>query len=200
MGHGTKEFDDDTGETPSVPQTLPERARALRAAVAQDVAVIAWLGYDTPGTIPSALAAENIQTGAANLTSLMTFLAQGNPQARLTWICHSYGSLICASALHADSLPQTREPDAVALVGSPGVHARRASDLSSHAEIWAGRGGLDPIDLSGLLSVAGGDFGPDPSRPAFGAHEIVCDPGTSHSGYFSPGSRQLTTLARISTG
>jgi hypothetical protein len=197
MGHGADQFDQDSGLTPEVPGTLPTRARALRAAGGPDLAVVAWLGYATPTSVPTALAADQIGVGAANLDRLAHWLAKVNPQARTTWVCHSYGSLICAAARAGQS---TAPVDAVALVGSPGVQLDRASDLGHDVEVWAGRGSADPIELTGLLDGVGVGFGPDPASAQFGALPIPCAAGANHSDYFRRGSPQLEAIAQIANG
>jgi hypothetical protein len=193
--HFVSEFDDDDATTPQVARTLPQQARALRSGPAgQNIAVIAWLGYRPPTVWAGALTSSQIRTGAANLAGLTDFMQQINQSARLTWICHSYGSLICASALRASS------PNALAMVGSPGIHTDRAADLPTTAEIWAGRGSGDVIELTGLLILTGGGYGMDPAAPAFGARDIPCDPHTRHGEYFKQATAQLAALQMISRG
>jgi len=208
VGHGPAEFDSEAAVPidGSAPTTLPERARALLAAAADpNLAVVAWLGYQPPAGLPQALLDTDqaqIRIGAANLLALNSYLAELNPAAAVTWICHSYGSLICASALHPSSQTPSlaHEPAAVVLLGSPGVQTNKAADLPTSAQIWAGRGPEDFIQLVPLLNLVGGGFGPDPAAPSFGALPIACEPDSGHSDYFRPGSIQLRTLVRVVKG
>ncbi|MCL1897541.1 MAG: alpha/beta hydrolase family protein [Micrococcales bacterium] len=205
VGHSASEFDQ-TGPSANgdaTAATLPEQAKALlRQANDPELAVVAWLGYQPPADLTSAIGASQIQAGAANLMALEDFLVKLNPDASITWICHSYGSLICASALYPSSEPSATasQPTAVALLGSPGVQTSTAGDLPTSAQIWAGRGSGDMIQWAGLLDLVGGGFGPDPTSNSFGARPIACDPGARHSDYFQAGSIQLAALASIATG
>ncbi|MFE9448999.1 alpha/beta hydrolase [Streptomyces sp. NPDC006739] len=162
-------------------------------------AVVAWLGYDTPGTVSTTVTTTGRAEQAA--PGLRTFLRQLRAttprRARVALLCHSYGSVVCGRA--ADRLPV----DDLALVGSPGTGADSATALHTRARIWAARGGDDwvahvphvSVDLFGTTV----GFGTDPVTPAFGAR--VFDAGDAdHSGYFTPGSASLANLARITLG
>jgi hypothetical protein len=181
-------------------KTTPGWARSLRLAAGEvarggrdDLAVVAWLGYNTPagwtGATPNAM-----EEGAANLVAFDRFLTDARPDADVTWICHSYGSLVCASAL------VEVDPDALILVGSPGVSVRAAADLATTAPVWAGQGGEDLIGLTQLVGFFGGSFGVRPASSAFGALELPCDPADGHSDYFRPGSPQVRAMAAIALG
>ncbi|MDR3106998.1 MAG: alpha/beta hydrolase family protein [Bifidobacteriaceae bacterium] len=192
----------DTDADPQVSwwQTIPGWARALRLTVAQDapgrvddVAVVAWLGYVTPagwaGASPDAM-----RQGAANLVAFDRFLTTARPDAEVTWICHSYGSLVCASAL-VDA-----DPDALVLIGSPGVGVANASELATDATVWAGQSGADLIGLTQLTTAMGGSFGVLPAAERFGALALPCDADAGHSDYFRPGSAQLRAMTSIVLG
>ncbi|MDR0625858.1 MAG: alpha/beta hydrolase family protein [Bifidobacteriaceae bacterium] len=176
-------------------RTMPGWARAIRQAAqpqAEDLAVVAWLGYVSPIGVNGANP-EAMRQGAANLVAFDRFLRAARPNADTTWICHSYGSLVCASAL------PDADPGALILVGSPGVGARSVSELATDAPIWAGQTGEDLIGLTRLTAVLGGSFGPTPVSPKFGAQELPCDADGGHSDYFRPGSSQVKAMAQIAT-
>ncbi len=200
VGHTAAEFDADDGRTPTDrAMSLPEQARALRQAAVdqgrQPPAVVAFLGYDAPDGVVGALDAGPIRTGAANLTALTGALNRSDEPVETTWICHSYGSLVCASGMFTDR-PEER-PSQVVLIGSPGIHLDRADQAPSDITLFAGRGDEDPIGLAPALGVLHGSFGADPARPGFGAGPIPTDPGTGHSDYFRAGSSQLAALADL---
>jgi hypothetical protein len=196
VAHGPEEFDrPDPG-----PGTLPGRSLSLyEAAMAaaeqpSDVAVVAFLGYDVPDTPMGALSSRMIRPGAANLADFQAALAKAHPDAQVTWVCHSLGSLVCASALVGAA------PDAVVLAGSPGVMVENAADLNTSAPIFAVKGPVDPIRLSAALAPLGAGFGEDPAASGFGAQSLPTEQWAGHSDYFDPGSAQLLALARIVTG
>ena len=167
-------------------------AQAQRQHRASGLAVVAWLGYVPPASVAdAAFHADGIDQGAANLAALQTWLAGRTPGARVTWVCHSWGSLVCAAAL------RDAQPAALVLVGSPGVEYADVLDMPFDGPVYAGRGAQDLIRYAGLLSLLGVGFGPDPADPAFGAVAIPTDPGCQHSGYFTPGSAQLDALVRV---
>jgi hypothetical protein len=158
------------------------------------VAVIAWLGYVPPSANVEALESTAIPVAAANLAALQRELEHSFPAARVTWACHSFGTLVCASALVG------ADPDAVVLLGSPGVTYKHASDLPTDADVFAALGDGDPIRLVGALDAVGGGFGPNPAATQFGAVRLPTDPGAGHSDYYRPGSSQLTALAQVVLG
>ncbi|MDR0594516.1 MAG: alpha/beta hydrolase family protein [Bifidobacteriaceae bacterium] len=216
---GVSQFDgtltDHFGEPVDWWKTMPGWARSLREAAAdlgtggtlaanvgvsadadadaEGLAVVAWLGYATPRGMAGASAGA-MEQGAANLVEFDQFLAAVRPDADVTWICHSYGSLVCASALTA------ADPDALVLVGSPGVGVSKASQLATTAPIWAGETGRDLISLTRLTAIFGGGFGVLPASDAFGARSLPCGEDDGHSDYFRPGSTQVAAMAAIALG
>ncbi|MFF5405501.1 alpha/beta hydrolase [Streptomyces misionensis] len=174
-------------------------AAALHAATGPRTAVVAWLGYTTPGTVSTTVTTTTRADEAApRLRALTRQLRSLAPaRARLSLICHSYGSVVCGRAARG------LDADDIVLVGSPGTGADDVSALGTTARVWAARGTGDWVahvphvraDL--LLATVG--FGTDPVSRGFGAR--VFDAGAAgHSGYFTPGSASLANLARITRG
>lgn len=163
------------------------------------VAVVAWLGYTTPGTVSTTVTTTDRADEAA--PDLRAFIRElrgiVGAKAQLSLLCHSYGSVVCGRAapgLAADDL---------ALIGSPGTGADTAAALHTPARIWAARGSNDWVagvpHLSATLFGTTVGFGTDPVSPAFGARVFDAE-DADHSGYFTPGSTALTNLARIVLG
>ncbi|MFG3550921.1 alpha/beta hydrolase [Streptomyces sp. NPDC047725] len=175
------------------------RQLAAQAPEGIRTAVVAWLGYETPGTVSTAVTTTGRADEAApGLRALVDDL-RGivGPRADVALLCHSYGSVVCARA--AAGLDVTD----IALVGSPGTGADSAEDLRTGARIWAARGADDWVEhvphlSAGLFGTTVG-FGTDPVSPAFGARVFDAGDG-GHSDYFDAGSLSLTNLARIALG
>lgn len=173
-------------------------AAALRRQLGDGAAVIAWLGYRTPGTVSRQILTDRSAAEAApGLTRFVRELAASAPGVRPALLCHSYGSVVCARA--ADGLPVAD----IVLYGSPGTGARDVADLHTRATVWAGRGADDWIaDVPhrrlplGFVTLG---FGTDPVSPAFGARLFDAGPG-GHSDYLRPGSVSLRNLAGIVNG
>jgi hypothetical protein len=169
----------------------------LLAACAVDpkarLAVIAWLGYDSPRTPSLGEATDGAATGGAEALRRTVARVRGRTRAPVTLLCHSYGSVVCAKAL--PGLPVSD----VAVFGSPGLEVERASDLGSAARLWAGRGAADWVRFVPPVKIGPLGFGPDPVTPSFGARIFAAGPG-GHSDYFRPGSRSLRNLALITLG
>ncbi|WP_328439475.1 alpha/beta hydrolase family protein [Streptomyces sp. NBC_00444] len=180
-------------------------ALALRHQLAQDAptgprtAVVAWLGYKTPGTVSATVTTTGRAEEAA--PELREFIRQlrgvVGRDAQVSLVCHSYGSVVCGRA--AAGL----DVDDIALVGSPGTGADSAADLRTRARVWAARGADDwvanvPHVSADLFGTTVG-FGTDPVSPAFGARVFTAGDG-GHSDYFAPGSASLANLARIVLG
>ncbi len=173
-------------------------AAALRREMGAGAAVIAWLGYRTPATVsPVVLTAGRAEEAAPDLRSFVGELTAAAPAARVSLLCHSYGSVVCARA--APGLPVAD----LVLYGSPGTGVDHASALRTGATVWAGRGSADriaqvPYGRLRLPFVTVG-FGRDPVSEAFGARLFDAG-GAAHSGYLRPGSVSLRNLARIAGG
>ncbi|MEV6168129.1 alpha/beta hydrolase [Streptomyces sp. NPDC051954] len=159
-------------------------------------AVVAWLGYETPGTISATVTTTGRAEQAA--PELREFIREMRSvvgrEAQVSLLCHSYGSVVCARA--AAGL----DVDDIVLVGSPGTGADTAADLRTRARVWAARGADDwvanvPHVSTDLFGTTVG-FGTDPISPAFGARVFAAGHG-GHSDYFAPGSASLANLARI---
>ncbi|MEV7220218.1 alpha/beta hydrolase [Streptomyces sp. NPDC093681] len=162
-------------------------------------AVVAWLGYETPGTVSTTVAttgrADRAAPGLRDLVDDLRRIA--GPDTRVALLCHSYGSVVCARA--ADGLDVAD----IALVGSPGTGADTAAGLRADARIWAGRGADDWVEhvphVSADLFGTTVGFGTDPVSPDFGARVFDAGDG-GHSDYFDTGSLSLTNLTRIALG
>ncbi|MEV7169948.1 alpha/beta hydrolase [Streptomyces sp. NPDC093224] len=170
---------------------LQERLRAEYGRSA----VVAWLGYDTPGTVSTTvLTAGRADEAAAELGPFLERLrSMAGPDARLSLLCHSYGSVVCARTATGPAVSD------VVLYGSPGTGAGSVRELASGARVWAGRGSADWIARVPHVRLGGVGFGTDPVDPAFGARPFAAG-DAGHSGYLAPGSRSLGSLAAIVLG
>lgn len=158
------------------------------------VAVVAWLGYDTPqGVSLRSLTDGLADSGADALRTTVESIRRVNRHAPISLLCHSYGSVVCGSAV-AD-LPVAE----LAVYGSPGIGAGSAAELATSARVWAGRGAADAIRFVPFVHVAGIGFGTDPVAPEFGARVFPAGPG-GHGDYHLPGSMALRSLALITLG
>ncbi|MET9406630.1 alpha/beta hydrolase [Streptomyces sp. NPDC002935] len=174
-------------------------AVALHGRLGPRGAVLAWLGYETPGTVSTTVLTTDRAEDAAPL--LRAFLRQlrgvVGRSAHLSLLCHSYGTVVCGRAA-----PGSDASDIV-FFGSPGTGASSVAGLRTSARVWAGRGSADwiahvPHTSVGLLGTTLG-LGPDPVCPSFGAQVFRAGSG-GHSDYFKPGSVSLANLARIVLG
>ncbi|MEU1186840.1 alpha/beta hydrolase [Streptomyces sp. NPDC005859] len=173
--------------------------RLVRQAGSPRTAVVAWLGYTTPGTISTtAITPDRADQAAPDLREFLRELrAVTGSGTGVTLLCHSYGSVVCGRAA-----PHLDVTDLV-LLGSPGTGVESAADLRTRARIWAARGADDwvadvPHVSADLFGTTVG-FGTDPLSPSFGAHVFAAGSG-GHSDYFRPGSASLVNIARIVLG
>ncbi|MGW7327203.1 alpha/beta hydrolase [Streptomyces sp. NPDC054840] len=158
-------------------------------------AVVAWLGYDTPGTVSTTvLSADRADEAAAELAPFLDRLhGISGPGARLSLLCHSYGSVVCARTATGSAVSD------VALFGSPGTGAGSARELPTAARVWVGRGSGDWIGNVPHVRLGGIGFGTDPVDPAFGARAFAAG-AVGHSDYLKPGTVSLDSLAAIVLG
>ncbi|MFC5720977.1 alpha/beta hydrolase [Streptomyces gamaensis] len=162
------------------------------------VAVVAWLGYRAPAAFSvELLTTDRAERGAPELRRFVGDLERVAPSARISLLCHSYGSVVCGRAAHG-----LHAADMV-FYASPGTGADRASELRTEARVWAGVGSNDwiahvPNASVNLLCTTLG-LGADPASATFGARRF--DAGRArHDNYLRPGSVALTSMARIATG
>ncbi|WP_328926813.1 alpha/beta hydrolase family protein [Streptomyces sp. NBC_00190] len=158
-------------------------------------AVVAWLGYDTPGTVSTTvLTADRADEAAAELGPFLDRLRDmAGPGSHLSLLCHSYGSVVCA---RTGTAPEVTD---MVLFGSPGTGAGSVQDLPTKARVWAGRGGGDWIGTVPHVRLGRIGFGTDPVDPAFGARAFAAGPA-GHSDYLKPGTESLDNLAAIVLG
>ncbi|MEW1599925.1 alpha/beta hydrolase [Streptomyces sp. NPDC093808] len=162
-------------------------------------AVVAWLGYETPGTFsPSVATTGRAEEAAPGLRDLVRDLRSVTaPRARVSLLCHSYGSVVCARA--AAGL----DVDDLVFLGSPGTGSGTAAGLRTRARVWAARGADDWVEHvphlgAGLFGTTVG-FGADPVSEEFGARVFTAG-GGGHGDYYAPGSPSLANLTRIVLG
>jgi hypothetical protein len=159
-----------------------------------DVAIVAWLGYDTPqGLGPAGITDRLAQDGTVALRATVEDLRAVNPDAPIALLCHSYGSVVCAHAV--GGLPIAD----VAFYGSPGVGVASADQLDTGALVWAARAAEDWIKFIPNVRLVGIGFGTDPISPGFGARVFPAG-GGGHGDYHLPGSESLRSLAMIALG
>lgn len=169
---------------------------ARRLSPGAHLAVLAWLGYDTPATVSlDVLTAGRADQGARALRPLVSWL--GTRGAGVALLCHSYGTVVCGRAAGKREL--AGDVTDLAVFGSPGLTVSSASGLHTGARLWAGRASGDWMRYVPKVRVLGAGFGADPAAPGFGARRFATG-GGGHSDYLSPGGVSLRNLALIALG
>ncbi len=164
-----------------------------------DNAVVAWLGYPAPASLPEAAkdtwAEQGTQPLIDSLASLRIAheMASGGP-GHLTVIGHSYGSYEVGRAL----MHGAQADDAI-FIGSPGVGVDNVAGLHmSGTHVWDGRAVDDPI------AIADGRFTPDPETGngpedgGFGDQHFDVTGSHGHSQYYQ--GESLRNMAYIVSG
>jgi hypothetical protein len=170
---------------------------------AKTVAVVAWMGYETPnltniGSLD--LAEQGRDALAASIQGLLAERTGAEPYVSV--IAHSYGTTAALMALTDYSF----SIDALALVGSPGSPTESVNDLQVRdGNVFVGEAAWDPVPNTAF-------FGTDPGSDSFGAHQMNVDGGVDlitedmlaasigHNGYFGAGTESLRNLALIGIG
>jgi hypothetical protein len=173
------------------------QANRLTPVEGNDVAVIAWLGYDTPGPDGSAIGYSHAQEAAPRLDQFINGLdiAHVSGPSHLSVLGHSYGSTVVGEAAsQGDGLTVGD----IITAGSPGMHVNTAAELQiDPRHVWAGAG--DEDDISGDLGSIPGIHDNEPSDPDFGANQYHVDTH-GHSDYWQEGSLSLQNQAAIVVG
>jgi hypothetical protein len=165
------------------------RGELDRLAPGEPVAVVVWLGYDTPEQVDrQAFRSERAVAGAHALSRFLDGLPG---QARVSLLCHSYGAVVCGRAGDGG-----RVGDLVALA-APGMDVASAAGLRTSARVWAARIADDPIRFVPNLRVGGFGHGADPVGPGFGARVFRTGAASGHDSYYTAGAESLGNLARI---
>jgi pimeloyl-ACP methyl ester carboxylesterase len=200
VGNRADNFSTGLGEVPDRAPAVQARALydATRAAAPdQHVAVIAWLGYDAPQGVGRSAAREELaRAGATSLDRFAEDLATMRPDAGVTVIGHSYGSVVAGlAAAHLSS--QVKD---LVVIGSPGMGVSRVADLRTSAHVWAGQSARDWIDWVPAVQVWGVGHGTMPTTPGFGDRVFGTDGVSDHDHYLAPGTQSLTNIVQIVLG
>ncbi len=193
-----------------------------------DIAVILWLGYNTPDNSPrgyvEATRSVPAKAGAQQLVHDVNMLRTHGMNAHVTVVAHSYGTVVAGQAMK-----QGLHVNDVISLGSPGMDASSRQQLGSpNVHLWATATGRPVTPLAetreavrdivvGLAInpflarpvaeiVTGGDYvaqapvhGPDPTKRGFGA-TVFPSSGGGHGAYFDDGSEGLENIGRIAVG
>ncbi|MEV0264864.1 alpha/beta hydrolase [Streptomyces sp. NPDC050617] len=178
--------------TAGMATALHDAERRARPAVS--TAVIAWADYTSPSGLGMDAATGKLAAeGALRLRALVRGLPN---DSRVALFCHSYGSVVCGVAARDLSAKVSD----IAVAGSPGMRADRASDLRTGARIWAMRDRDDWIRDIPHMEWGGLGHGADPVSAGFGARVLSADGAVGHPGYFRPGTVSLENFAKIGVG
>ncbi|BCJ32890.1 hypothetical protein Athai_03930 [Actinocatenispora thailandica] len=173
------------------------QAANLYRAAGGRIAVVAWLGYQTPHGVGIDAARERLAaTGAVALRRFVAGLTALRPSATIALLGHSYGSTVIGLA--ARYLPG--QVTDIAVFGSPGMGVGTAKALHSTARVWAGQSRHDWIRYVPGLRLFGFGHGRKPADPAFGARVFPTADVSDHDHYLAPGTESLDALARIASG
>ncbi|MFF2751854.1 alpha/beta hydrolase [Kitasatospora sp. NPDC058048] len=166
----------------------------------QNVAVVSWLGYETPNWLNGTVA--ETDRGDAGAPLLRNFtkglrVAEGDNGvcSHLTLMAHSYGTYVVGAAARDGGA----NVDDILALGSPGMGVDTASQLNIDPKhVWVGTAKDDFIQ-----TFTGTVFGEGPQYGIFGAQRIQIDT-SGHGGYWDMGangaSESLDNQGRIIAG
>jgi len=211
---------------PGMGTTLGDTTRLLQAAANvrnsqaaytnDDTAVVAWIGYETPGPItsgdPAVLYDRKAEEGAPRFASdLEGYRASVGDSTKLNVVAHSYGTTMTSITLHDH--PDLGVNSYVAL-GSAGIPLEVPDAAGLHAEhVYAGTGAewVAPGGrfASGRRDPGGFGFGADHLDVGAGGgnsgvnvHDPLMHDGEKHQdqwGYFDLKTNSLLNTAKATT-
>ncbi len=197
-----------------------------RWASGDTVAVLDWIGYDTPSgaslrnpDIIGVVNQEMARTGAEQLAADVEGLraARSDDPAHLTVIGNSYGSTTAGIAAAEFGL----DANDLILTGGPGVPVDDAGDLTTgHDHTWVGSasrdfvtslgrtGWTDPTGVAADLLPGVELMGNDPAEDDFGANRFQAESldrddrwnVADHGRYYDQNTESLYNIAAITTG
>ncbi len=166
-----------------------------RVGTSGSVTAIAWLGYDappnplntkSPADLWTTMTDNQAHAGAAGLSSYLQEVRANNPDAHVTLLGHSYGSLTSSLALqdlHAQGLHPV---DDVVFYGSPGLGLTNPDQLGLGADnAYVMRAPDDPITTFVAPTAPLHGWGADPYAGIF--PELSSQAGFDASGVFREG-------------
>ena len=186
-----------------------QKAWLKRLAVAdpsyrgKTTATVSWIGYSTPGVLDIASLTRADQ-GASFLGSAVQGVqaVRKGHEPYVTLITHSYGSTAAMIELQKGGV----KVDALALIGSPGSSAQKASALDVRDDnVFVGEAAWDPVVNTAF-------YGSDPGSASFGAKTMDVSGTTDvithkklasavgHLGYFDKDSEAMRNLSLIGLG
>ena len=186
-------------------------------------AVVAWIGYESPGYSAEVLYSDKARTGGAKLATVIDglYYTRASDIPYVSIAAHSYGTTTAAYALSQT----THTVDSVVFYGSAGIDpeaARTAADLNAR-EVYATQGDADVLAPGGIAGANLGDPRLSPTAESWGAkvfssedqeHGVVNGghgmEGTEEEallweterggGYLDPATSSLEQIALASTG
>jgi len=168
---------------------------ALAGRRNESVAMVVWMGYDSPPGIADGTQRIYAEIGAPKLASFAEGIRANNAGTHLTGLGHSYGSTVTGMAVQ-----QTDAFDSFVAFGSPGVGTNNVGDLKIDAERF-----YVLETWNDVLVADSGIHGGDPSRMD-GAIELKTgrhgdlDGSGGHSEYLKEKSTSQRNLALIAGG
>lgn len=145
--------------------SLEDAARTVHGALAPSVgslAVVSWLGYDPPDTVPSAIDLRPANEGAALLVAEVARLRRrdrpGGP-AEVVLVGHSYGAVVVSRAVALGAGAHT-----AVLLGPPGIGVGNPQRVLGRpgVRVLSATARDDPI--AAVPALTGGRYGADPRR------------------------------------
>ncbi|WP_406284660.1 alpha/beta hydrolase [Embleya sp. NBC_00896] len=189
------------------------RMRSLWLAAQQvkdpgEVSAIAWVGYDAPDTLVHAMVTSYADNAAPDFVRFLrgVGVAQGiDSNNHVTVIGHSYGSVVLGQAAHQSGGLAAKD---IIVVGSPGMHVKRAADLHADPKhVWVGAAQGDVVTDIGsgahapIVNHGGIKRRVTPDDADFGANRFTSDGAKGHSEYWSTShSASLDNQAAIVAG
>ncbi len=220
-------FGHDGGDVRSVSERAGNLYQAADTASDDSIAVLGWLGYDSPDNLLpwgsdldalSVATADAAKAGGGELDDLVVGFRTADTDGRvhITAIGHSYGSTTLGQSAHDHHLAV----DDLVFVGSPGLGpgVDHVSDLGLDAErVWVGANSRDPVPKLGDHGWAnpgtlGIGLGNDPAEDDFAAQRFQAESVTrapddtsvtaieDHSKYFDHDTESLSNQAYVLVG
>ncbi|WP_022867222.1 alpha/beta hydrolase [Schaalia vaccimaxillae] len=192
-----------------------QRLRVTTPVDVDEVAVVAWLGYEAPQSLEtpdfSVVSTDKATRGAESLTPFLegihnSRIHNGSTDPHLTLLGHSYGSTTSARAM-TQIVPKV--VDDFVMFGSPGGSANSADEYG----VVPGHAYVSGVPTGDLVQGIGPDwaFGTNPMRmpdithitgdatgsPSYDPHSRGF---ANHSTYLDPGTETLRQIAKIVGG
>lgn len=170
-------------------------AASQAAAAGASVAVLAWIGYDTPDGVQAMSESLAVQGAPALASTVAGISSRPGGAPRVTVVAHSYGTVTTG---YAGAWRDEFTVDSVVLLGSPGMDVPMSIFDVPASEVYVGEAFFDVVTMSDWYPIDPADFDDDGGTCIDASNINLL--GNGHTHYYDMTSQALWNVGAIVVG